>query len=66
MTKKERIKQLWRDNWILSRIKKFLPKDQTGRMKGEFSMGRDLMDCIFYKDKDGSIKQFIKKKTVEE
>ena len=62
MRGKERIKRLWRENWILRRIKKFLPKDQTGRMKGEFSLSSNLMDAVFYEDKDGDIVQHEKRK----
>lgn len=60
--RRDKIRQLWRENWILRRIKKFLPKDQSGRMKGEFSMGDDLMDSIFYKDENGNVIQQKKKR----
>lgn len=35
---------------ICKGLEKTLPKDQTGRLKGEFMLANDWMDIDFYKD----------------
>jgi hypothetical protein len=40
---------------ICAKLEKILPKNQTGRLKGEFYLSSDLIDRVFYFDESGKV-----------
>ncbi len=63
---KDEVKKLWKEHWLLKMIRHTLPKDQTGRLKGEFFIDSGLMGKLFYKTKEGLVKQVRMRKRKSE